>query len=417
MLKSQFYRFWRKPLKKIEEARAAGKTITVIGVYGMGQTLLSQIILDKPSDSLKIFINLKDIPLFSSKDIYKIVYQQLNDHLPPRPIKTIPSSDFEFHYYLRETLEINPHLQLYFIIQDGQHLLHLPDSFFDALEQLRYRFNPRVAIVLFGEPQLYYVPPPGAQRLIKNNYYFLQPYDRQTILAEIRIQEKRLKARLYSKRNFILKYSQGHHGTIKFLCQKIAIHHFPILNRKTFMEFINDEPLLPLWFQTILNSLTHKQQLLIYQYLVNNNLTSPQINSLAFKDLVRLGLFRYKRNKISFLFTAFNKKLNQFFKQKPSEEIEALTIKDNLIYLKGFSAQHLFNPQETRLLKGLLENRDRLLTYDQLGEIIWGRLNEKRFSLWAINKLISRLRKKFILHGLPKGLIQTIPKQGYLLST
>jgi len=415
MIDQQFFRFWKIPFEKIKQAQTAGQTIAIVGLYGIGKTLFADMVISLPDLTEKILINLKDIPSPTPLDIYKLFYKQLAHLSKDLTIKKVPQTEFEFHYFLREVLEKNPQKHFCFIVKEGQNLLHFSDVFFDALEQLRYYFEPRVSFIFFGQPQLFQQTTPGLQRLIRNNYYFLRPYDRNTTISAISLQEQRFKISFSSAATFIIKYSQGHHGTIKFLCQKIATHHPRILNQKTFSDFINDDPLLPSWFQTILNSLTHNQQLLIYKYLSCSNFTPAQIKSLAFKELVRLGFFHQKREKISFLFHAFHLKLTEFIKTKPSEKDEYLKVKDNIIYLKDLPASDVFNPQETRLLKALLVKQGYMLTVDQLGEIIWGKNNSEKFSLWAINKLISRVRTKFTQYGLPKKLIQTIPKQGYML--
>ena len=69
--------------------------------------------------------------------------------------------------------------------------------------------------------------------------------------------------------------------------------------------------------------------------------------------------------------------------------------------------------QEYQLLSNLIENPRNMLTFDEIADILWP--NGEDYSLWAITKLIERLRKKLSQNGISPHLIQTKRKKGYSL--
>ena len=70
------------------------------------------------------------------------------------------------------------------------------------------------------------------------------------------------------------------------------------------------------------------------------------------------------------------------------------------------------NIKEIDVLNFLIINRR--VSYDQIGELIWE--SPENFSLQALAKYISRLRKTLLLNGVPKELIQTVNGWGYVVS-
>lgn len=70
---------------------------------------------------------------------------------------------------------------------------------------------------------------------------------------------------------------------------------------------------------------------------------------------------------------------------------------------------------ETNVLALMLENVNELCTYEQLAALIWGEAYAEKFSLYAISKLIQRLRLKIRTNGISDYKIKTVRNKGYLL--
>jgi DNA-binding response OmpR family regulator len=77
----------------------------------------------------------------------------------------------------------------------------------------------------------------------------------------------------------------------------------------------------------------------------------------------------------------------------------------------------ILNPQETKVLRLLVVHQDSVVSYESIGAILWGAHAEEKFSLWAINKVISNIRKKLRQYGIPAHTLRTRSKQGYSYSS
>jgi hypothetical protein len=75
---------------------------------------------------------------------------------------------------------------------------------------------------------------------------------------------------------------------------------------------------------------------------------------------------------------------------------------------------NLFNTSERAILEALL-NTEEIISKNQLGDIIWKEKAKDKYSEWAIDQRIARLRKKLIDLGFNID-IQTIYGQGFKLS-
>ncbi|MDP2861052.1 MAG: helix-turn-helix domain-containing protein, partial [bacterium] len=88
--------------------------------------------------------------------------------------------------------------------------------------------------------------------------------------------------------------------------------------------------------------------------------------------------------------------------------------KDNRIFVYKKPVDTL-SPTEKEVLGKLLEKRNCLVSFDEIGEVIWKEKAEENFSPWAIAKTIWRIRKKLEGLGVDGSVIKTWRKKGYLL--
>ena len=98
----------------------------------------------------------------------------------------------------------------------------------------------------------------------------------------------------------------------------------------------------------------------------------------------------------------------------PEQSLIEMSEQGQLI-IKGKPAGVVLSIQEKAVLEVLLVNRNHLVTYDQLGETMWKADMERKFSLYAIAKVIEGLRNKLKQAGMLKQIIVTVRDQGYVL--
>jgi len=68
---------------------------------------------------------------------------------------------------------------------------------------------------------------------------------------------------------------------------------------------------------------------------------------------------------------------------------------------------------QEKILEAFIQKKNNILLRDDIAQIIWGENSFDKFSDWAINKTVSRLRSKLIAHGYPSEILTTIKGRGY----
>ena len=84
------------------------------------------------------------------------------------------------------------------------------------------------------------------------------------------------------------------------------------------------------------------------------------------------------------------------------------------ILVGGKTVEELFTRQEYMILSMFLQKKDKLFTRDEIGEMLWGKESYEKYSDWAIDQLMSKLRRKLKKIGIKSSLI-TIRGRGYKL--
>jgi DNA-binding winged helix-turn-helix (wHTH) protein len=85
------------------------------------------------------------------------------------------------------------------------------------------------------------------------------------------------------------------------------------------------------------------------------------------------------------------------------------------ITFSGNPIEEKLTPQEYEILSSLLKEPNKLKTRDDIGDILWGKDQFDKYSDWAIDQLISKLRKKMQKIGIIKEKLVTIRGKGYKL--
>lgn len=71
--------------------------------------------------------------------------------------------------------------------------------------------------------------------------------------------------------------------------------------------------------------------------------------------------------------------------------------------------------EEFKALKYFIENKNKIVSYDDLADVIWGKDSYDKFSLQSMAKLMQRVREKIEAMGVFPQIIQTVKKSGYML--
>ncbi len=83
------------------------------------------------------------------------------------------------------------------------------------------------------------------------------------------------------------------------------------------------------------------------------------------------------------------------------------------VVLNEVPVRHLFSRKEYHILKNLLKRPGELISRDEISKFIWPTDTENKYSDWAIDQIIKRLRKKLTQLSIPRDVIQTYRGKGY----
>jgi DNA-binding response OmpR family regulator len=78
----------------------------------------------------------------------------------------------------------------------------------------------------------------------------------------------------------------------------------------------------------------------------------------------------------------------------------------------GNTVEESFTRQEYSILTLFLKNPGKVLTRDDIGAVLWGESSYEKYSDWAIDQLMSKLRKKLKEIGVNVE-ISTLRGRGY----
>lgn len=97
----------------------------------------------------------------------------------------------------------------------------------------------------------------------------------------------------------------------------------------------------------------------------------------------------------------------------PSEPVFALF--EGQIIVENKPLVNHMTATEGEILRELITNEGRVLSFEQIGDILWGEEAVNKYSEYAITKAMQRLREKITSLGITSEVIQTKRGQGYLL--
>ncbi|MDH7476588.1 MAG: helix-turn-helix domain-containing protein [Microgenomates group bacterium] len=92
---------------------------------------------------------------------------------------------------------------------------------------------------------------------------------------------------------------------------------------------------------------------------------------------------------------------------------KVFSIENNDIYIKN--KKMAIKGYEKMVLSLLINKRNTVVSFDEIADSIWKNNPGEKFSLYAITKLIQRIREKIKFYNILPEILQTQKKQGYML--
>jgi hypothetical protein len=90
-----------------------------------------------------------------------------------------------------------------------------------------------------------------------------------------------------------------------------------------------------------------------------------------------------------------------------------LKIVNDRIYYGDKNIDRILSPQEKKVLIALIIKGNKIIIHDELAKVLWKGKADEKFSLWAITKLIQKIRTKLKSSGINTNVIYTVYSRGY----
>lgn len=419
-IQNQFFNFYKPYLKKTAKAIENGKSIVFVGINAIGKHFLAEQILSKQfrnefftNKKIKIvFLNFKNKHTPDDEQLYRYWITETAQSISFKVNFQGTYNIFSFYSLMSEILrEGDRSEKICFLIQDAQNVIDRKSSFYEALIYL-HRYSPKkISYILLSEPQILSSSqkPSGIfiQHFIRYRYEFLKYFNLETTLADIKLQEKNFNRSFKKYYSIIAKYSQGYHGLIGAFCMLIN-DHAEIKTIRRLIKIFFENKLCRYWVEEVLQSLPSDCLTILKKLNNNPSYFSIIKNDLNFHWLVSLGLVK-KNGELK----------HSLFKPLVDSYRHSQLISTNIKFINNkFSSQNeeiKVSKKELLILRLLYQKRGRIVSYDEIGDILWGK-NSAKFSIWSISQLIRRLRKKLTLYKFDPKVISVFRGKGYSLN-
>lgn len=143
----------------------------------------------------------------------------------------------------------------------------------------------------------------------------------------------------------------------------------------------------------------------VVQKIILGHKIEGEYEEHSLEHLKKIGLISGKEITIPYL-TSFIRKYPQTM---------TIEIKDHTIYINSVKIDGYFSKKEKKIFKLLIENKNKVVSRDDLGRAIWPVDTEESYSDWAVDRLVARLRTKIRKLGMSRETIKTVRNQGYTL--
>jgi hypothetical protein len=107
--------------------------------------------------------------------------------------------------------------------------------------------------------------------------------------------------------------------------------------------------------------------------------------------------------------------MGQYIGMRPHED-QHIEIHDGRVFINNITVDSIFTRKEHRVLMTLLEHRGEIVSRDMIAQSIWPSRTDQQYSDWAIDQLITRLRKRLLELSLAPEIVHVVRGKGYRLN-
>jgi hypothetical protein len=418
--RKQLYSFYKPYLKQVRDAIETGGVKAFVGINASGKTYLAgqimseqfkaEFIKEKPIH--RILLDFKDKPSATLSQICQYWYTQTAKIFGIKGSIPDDFNDFSLANRMSAIVQnLRSDEKIVFILSDAHNIFHLPESFFTWLTYLKIYSYGKVSFIILSEPHILECKNQGVERFIQrftdHKFLFLKPFDRKTTIADIQNQSRLLATDFSKYQSILIRYSKGFHGFIRTFCYLLQKNPH-VTNIRALLKIATQDTLCHFWMKEVLDSLPSQSAVLLREIAIENRTYKDVHRNMYVRWLVDLG-FLTTSGKLRYPY--FLALLHGSYDRVSNEE-HVFHIVKNELYIRN---NHVNLPKEEfASFIHLFRNKGKLVTYEELGAVLWGS-DENKFSLWAIYQIIKRLRKKLSIYCVHPRVIVSRRGLGYSL--
>ncbi|MGI5825853.1 MAG: winged helix-turn-helix domain-containing protein [Patescibacteria group bacterium] len=225
---------------------------------------------------------------------------------------------------------------------------------------------------------------------------------------------------LFMVRNFALKHGYsiskekeelivrlaGGHPTLILFCLRVIAGFESTEIKKTF-DHVFQRQEIKIILENIWESFVSEEKDFLLQ-IINKRKISGGVH---LNHLKKLGVIDQRLMIFSPLMEAFIKE------KKPRSALVHISEDEKQVLIDGHPPKGKISARDYKLLASFSRNPGRIVSRDEIAEILWDKLSYDKYSDWAIDRAIFSLRKKLTGFGVSPDVLQTVKGLGYRLVT
>ena len=405
-----FSNFLTKYSTQINMYVETSQPFAIIGAYGLGKGIICDYIRNLSGQKYKVaYINLELFTDLTPPKLFGSILHSLESKWVLHGSSPEVSED-DFYWRMTEILTRLKQQKLIILIRHCSKMLYLESKALIRFNNFVYDNYEKLIVIGSSSPKIINFPSDDLNSLFGNNFLYLSRLDYKTAVNDVRLQEKIYHAKFTTYEKKILKLSHNVHGTIVFLCSVLAKYKPKDLNEHFIYQTVYGNPKLKLFFHECFESLTSDQIDIIYNYCLLHRLSKADLEKQAFGKLVEFNIFYKSGKSYKFIYEIFNGFILRFL----HTNVESKKISTKLSHLAfAVDSSKFLTKEELKVMQLLVMKGGGIVTYEEIALLIWG--NGNKFSMYAINKLISRIRLAILKNSDWKCTIVTKYKAGYYL--
>lgn len=171
-------------------------------------------------------------------------------------------------------------------------------------------------------------------------------------------------------------------------------------------DLVDDSGLL-IKLESIMNKLDSESHDIL-RAVESDSLSKNEKNTQAFSFLVKTGLVKENEGIIQLGIPL----LSLGFKR--IVDLAEIRLVEGSLYVGTKNVMNEMSESECKILVYLVKNTQTVVNREKIGQILWGEKPVKKYSDWAIDRVMSRLRHKMKQIGISPNLLRTVKRRGYI---